>query len=249
MLRSENEIRGYRIAAKDGPVGKVKDFLFDEEHWTVRYMVADTGTWLPGRKVLISPITLGRPDWAEQLFPVRMTKDEIESMPELDSDAPVSREYEKHWFDRYGFPYYWGGVSAWGPAAAPTSLFTGRETQEAVEAPPEAAEGVLRSMKEVKGYHIEAQDGEIGHVDDFILDDESWAVRYVVIDTKNWLPGRKVLISPAWIENISWIDRDVWVDLEREIIKESPTYDPSQPINREYESRLYDYYGRPVYWT
>jgi hypothetical protein len=106
----------------------------------------------------------------------------------------------------------------------------------------------LRSTREVIGYHIQARDGEIGHVDDLIVDDELWYLRYLVIDTRNWLPGRKVLVAPAWAEQVSWIERKVYIDLKRETIKNSPEFDPSMPVNREYEVQLYDYYGRPRYW-
>jgi hypothetical protein len=106
----------------------------------------------------------------------------------------------------------------------------------------------LRSVKEVKGYHIQALDGEIGHVEDFVTDDENWVLRYMVVDTKNWLPGKMVLVHPDWITKVSWEDSKVFVDLSRETIKDSPEFDPAAPVNRAYEERLYDYYGRPKYW-
>ena len=250
MLRSTKELIGYKLAAKDGPIGSVNDFLFDEPHWTVRYMVADTGAWLPKHKVLISPISLGEPDWKSRLFPVRLTKSEIEQAPRLESDAPVSREFEARWFNQYGWPYYWGGASVWGGAAYPAALFAPPRAEG--EAPPvespEADTDLLRSVKEVTNYHIQAQDGDIGHVEEFILDDESWTLRDLVVDTRNWLPGRKVLVSPSWIETIEWAQRTVGVGLTREAVKDSPPYDPFAPVNREYEEGLYDYYGRPVYW-
>jgi hypothetical protein len=241
---------GYKLEAQDGPIGKVKDFLFDEAQWTVRWMVADTGKWLPKRKVLVSPITLGEPDWKTGLLPVRLTNSEIENSPALDSDAPVSRQYEQQWFDSYGWPHYWGGAGVWGAGFAPTALYT-RQAAERVETPqsqPEAGGDIVRSASEVRGYHIKARDGEIGHLEDLILDDETWTLRYLVVDTANWLPGRKVLVAPAWVESIRWADRLIAVGLTRDEVKNSPAYDPYTPVNREYEARLYDYYGRPVYW-
>jgi len=218
MLRSTRKMEGYKLAAADGAIGKVKDFLFDEAQWTVRWMVADTGEWLPKRKVLISPISLGEPDWNSKLFPVRLTKQEIEDAPGLESDAPVSREYETQWFNQYGWPYYWQGGGIWG------------------------------SIEEVSHYHIEAADGGIGHVEDFIVDDEPWTIRYIAVNTRNWLPGRKVLLPIETVKSIEWADQKVFLDVDRETVKNSPKYDPFAPINREYEVRLYDYYGRPVYW-
>jgi len=106
----------------------------------------------------------------------------------------------------------------------------------------------LRSADEVEGYHIAASDGEIGHVETFLIDDAAWAIRYMVVDTRNWLPGRKVLVSPAWIQGISWSQNEVTVDLTREQIKNSPPYHKGQPMNREQESVLFTHYGRPTYW-
>ncbi|MEJ2023797.1 MAG: PRC-barrel domain containing protein [Deltaproteobacteria bacterium] len=192
MLRSLKSLINYVLKAEDGEIGRCTDFLFDDEKWVTRYIVADTGKWLPGRKVLISPISLGEPDWSSRRFPVKMTRDEVESSPPLDADAPVSRK--------------------------------------------------------VTGYDIEALDGEIGPAEDFIVDDTSWVFRYMVVDTRKWLPGRKVLVSPEWIDTIIWAENHVKVDLTVNEVKESPKYDPSRPVNREYEVVLYDYYGRPQYW-
>lgn len=261
MLKSIKEIIGYTLEAKDGKIGKCKDFLFDDAGWTIRYMVADTGRWLVGRKVLISPIFLGEPNWSSMRFPVNMTRQEIENSPSLEENMPVSRSFETRWFDYFGFPYYWAGGGLWGAVAYPTAILgtdikkmqhqKDPKTDDVAENRSASVEeeNRLRSVKEVKGYHISAADGEIGHVEDFIVDEETWKLRYVVIDTRNWLPGgRNVLISPAWIEDVSWIDSTVRVDLPVEAIRNSPEFDPHQPVNREYEIRLYDYYGRPYYW-
>jgi len=248
MLRSTRKMEGYKLAAADGAIGKVKDFLFDEAQWTVRWMVADTGEWLPKRKVLISPISLGEPDWNSKLFPVRLTKQEIEDAPGLESDAPVSREYETQWFNQYGWPYYWQGGGIWGGSVYPATLYTREEKSASVQESPEAGPDVVRSIEEVSHYHIEAADGGIGHVEDFIVDDEPWTIRYMAVNTRNWLPGRKVLLPIETVKSIEWADQKVFLDVDRETVKNSPKYDPFAPINREYEVRLYDYYGRPVYW-
>ena len=248
MLRSVNEITGYVISVKDGEIGRCKDFLFDDEFWTVRYMVADTGKWLPGRKVLISPIALGEPDWLNRRFDVKMTKEEIESSPMLDEDAPVSRRYEKKYFTHYYWPYYWSGDSVWGaspyPPAAPVP--PPKEIEEESAEDPEKCH--LRSVKEVTGYHIRAEDGEVGHVEDFILDEETWTIRYTVVDTRNWLPGRKVLVSPQWIVSVDWVEKQVAVNLTTGAVKDSPEYDPLKPLDLEFEIVLHDYYGWPKYW-
>lgn len=245
MLRSVSELTGYVLLARDGEIGRCKDFLFDDRHWTIRYMVADTGKWLPGRRVLVSPLSLGAPDWEEHSFPVHMTKGQVKEAPPLAEDAPVSRRYESKLAAHHGHPLYWVGPGLWGPHSSPADLAKAKRT----EVPDAAGETAhLRSTKEVIGYHIAAADKDIGHVDDFIADDRAWALRYLVVDTRNWLPGKKVLVAPDWAESVSWTDRKVRVGLTADDVEESPEFDPSQPVNREYEERLYDYYGRPTWW-
>jgi hypothetical protein len=248
MLRSVKGLNNYVLEAKDGEIGRCKDFLFDERFWTIRYMVADTGKWLRGRKVLISPISLGEPDWGSRLFPVRLTKKRIEEAPGLDEDAPVNRQHEIHWTQHYGWPYYWEGTGVWGIAKYPNALFIQKELEEVSEDMSDELDSNLHSSIEVTGYYIQATDDNFGHVEDFILDDETWTIRYMVVDTRNLLTGRKVLVAPGWINSIDWAKSKVTVAMTREQVKNSPAYDPSAPVNREYEARLYDFYGRPKYW-
>jgi len=248
MLRSTRELTGYRLHANDGEIGRCKDFLFHDEEWVIRYMVADTGTWIPNRKVIISPLFLGEPDWASSRFPVHLTKDQIEEAPPLGEHEPVSRQHEGEMFRYYGYPYYWVGNALWGPGATPRQLRA--HAKEAGLDQDSGSEGDphLRSVDEVTGYHISAQDGDIGHVEEFVVDDETWILRYMVVDTRNWLPGRKVLLSPSWVDSLDWTEETASVAMTKEQIKASPEYDPRTPINRDYEARLYDFYGRPVYW-
>jgi len=247
MLRSVNEIINYVIEAEDGEIGRCKDFLFDDRHWAIRYMVVDTRKWLPGRKVLISPIALGDPDWKSGRFPVKLTCQQIEESPALDEDKPVSRQYETRWFDYFGWPYYWAGGGLWEADPYPAALYAKMRSEIALqEKKPE--ESHLRSAKEVTGYHIQASDGEVGHVEDFVMEERPWIIRYMVVDTRNLLPGRKVLVSPGWIDSVEWTSGKVGVKLTIDAVKEGPEYNPAEPINREYEIRLYDYYGRPRYW-
>lgn len=247
MLLSMREIKNYVLGAEDGEIGRCKDFLFDDAYWTVRYMVADTGKWLPGRKVLISPISLNKPDWASKRFAVRLTKKQIEDAPDLDLDAPVSRQYEIKWAKAYGYPIYWTGEDVWGPAETPEMLYDQRFPKGA-ENGLSANDEHLRSVEEVTGYHIQAIDGDIGHVEDFILDTATWTIRYMAADLLNWLPGRKVLVATEWLTAVGWEERKVAVDLTKAQIKDSPDYDPASPVNRDYEEKLYDFYGRPKYW-
>jgi hypothetical protein len=240
MLRSIESLVGYTLRARDGEIGQVHDFYFDDQTWIVRYLVADTGNWLVGRRVLISPFALRQPDWAGQAFPVNLTKEQVKASPPIDTDKPVSRQMEEELHLHYGWPPYWGaaeGLVAAQMMAQATEQAAGRE-----------GDPHLRSVREVSGYRIQARDGEIGHVEDFIAKDETWTIRYMVVDTRNWLPGKKVLVAPTWIDEVDWARESVHVGLLRETIQNSPEYDPSLPVNREYEVRLYDYYGRPKYW-
>ncbi len=238
MLRSVKNLKGYKISAQDGSIGKVVDLYFDDQAWIARYLIADTGRWLPGRKVLIPRAVLGRPDWDKNQFHVGLTKDRIEDGPSIKEDEPVSRQHEVELFQHLHVNPYWARV--------PGGVFVVKEalkTHDGSNGDPN-----LRSSQEVIGYHIEAADGEIGHVEDVIVDDDTWTIRYLVIDTKNLLPGKKVLVAPTWIKGISWSDSKVSVDLTSSQIKDSPEYEPGAPVNREFEQRLYDYYGRPHYW-
>jgi uncharacterized protein YrrD len=260
MLRTAKELIGYNIRALDDDVGHVDDFYFDDRSWVIRYLVVDTGGWLSGRKVLLSPLTVGQPDWAQQVLPVKLTKDQIENSPSIDLDKPVSRQHEMALHDYYGWAPYWTAMRQpmgaprpmpvrFGPLVPDTS--DGPDGQDVIERQEQRKSEYdphLRSMEEVIGYRIAARDGEIGHVETFILDDENWSIMYLVVDTGNWLPGKKVLVALAWVEAVHWLEELVLVDLEQETIKNSPEYDPEDPINREMEMVLYDYYGRPVYW-
>lgn len=247
MLRSVEVMTGFKLAAKDGEIGSCKDFLFDDELWKLRYMVAGTGNWLSGRRVLISPISLGTPNWEYKSFPVELTMAEIEDSPELDTDAPISRQFETQYYEYFNWPYYWQGGAAFDSIPFPAALAT-VPLEDADDRRDEIHGCHLRSTKEVISYRIEATDGDIGHVEDFLVDDEDWRIRYMIVDTRNWLPGRKVLISPDWISDISWSTSGVKVDMQKELVKESPEYKPDRPVDRDYEQRLHDFYRWPVYW-
>ncbi len=248
MLRSMNEMKGYTIAATDGEIGSVLTFYFDDEHWTVRYLVVDTGGWLGGRRVLISPIAIGRAEWLRHELAVNLTKDQIEGSPAIDLDKPVSRQHEVEYYNYYSWPYYWDGMYGWAGWTYPGALATAAPTDRTAVAEQERGDLHLRSSDEVIGYHIQATDEEIGHVEDFLVDDETWQIRYMVVDTSNWWFGKKVLIAPTWIAGVSWAEQKVSVDLLKEAVKDSPQWDPSVPVTQAYEQRLYDHYGRPTYW-
>jgi hypothetical protein len=230
------------VRTLDGDIGKVHEFYFGDLGWIIRYLVVDTGTWLPGRRVLLSPAALGQPDWKSRTFPVRLTRGQVEGSPSIDAAKPVSRQMESELHAYYGWPLYWSGMGT--VAAAPGFAAASKEQKDASE----WANPHLRSSREVIGYHIQANDGQIGHVEDLIADDEAWIIRYLVIDTRNWLPGKEVLVATEWAEDVDWTKRSVHIDLSRDTVKTGPAFDPSAPVNREYEIQLYDFYGRPKYW-
>jgi hypothetical protein len=249
MLRRTSHLTSaYVLKAEDGEIGRCKDFLFDDEKWAIRYMVADTGKWLPGRKVLLSPILLGRPDWATLSFPVDLTRRQIEESPPLDEHRPVSRRYEKKISKYYDMAYYWTGGAIWENFVSPSALRGAGRGEEETEQ-QQSDDVHLRSTKEVIGYHIEATDREVGHVEDFLVEDETWCIRYLLVDTGNWLPGHKVLLSPLWVVSADWKKRRVRVDVSDRQVKDSPAYDPKAPLERKYETRIFDHYGRRTYWS
>jgi sporulation protein YlmC with PRC-barrel domain len=245
MQHSISSMIGYAIRATDGDLGKVDEFYFDDETWAVRYMVVETGNWLSGRKVLISPIAYGRPELESRTISVNLTCAQVCSSPDIDTERPIYLQHEAELHEYYQWPWRGGYGGPFGTTPIPLSgddVFVGQEASvsERQDDPH------LRSTRQVTGYHIRATEGEIGHVDDFIMDDEIWPIRFLVVDTSVWLPGKKVLLSTQWIERVEWADSSVYFDLTRESIENSPKFDPSKAVGRDYEAYLYDHYGRPL---
>jgi hypothetical protein len=246
MLRRTDEMSGFKLSATDGDIGKTKDLLFDDQSWVIRYLVADTGGWLSGRKVLIPRAVLGEPDWSSRRFPVNLSKKQVEESPSIKTDEPVSRQHEVSLHKYLHIDPYWMRVPA--GAFAYTEGKTAIGEQEISES-TSSGDPHLRSCAEVSGYHIKAIDGEIGHVNNFIVDDENWLIRYLVVDPHNILPGKKVLVAVPWVNTINWTGKRVHVDLTKEQVERSPEFDTAVPVNRRVEEKLYDYYGRPSYWA
>jgi hypothetical protein len=266
MLRRLDDLEGHPIEATNGSIGQVTDFLFDDELWVVRYLVVQTGEWLSNRSVLISPISIGQPAWSYRTLRVPMTTDQIRNSPDVDTNKPVSRQYELEYFDYYGYrPHYWGNSGLWGTSNDPGALHSSignvgagveRHTVAEDRARPEHEverhrndDPHLRSANAVTRYHIEASDGGIGHVQGLLLDEDTWAIRYLIVDTSNWWLGHKVLIAPQWIQGVSWSERTVSTNLSREAIKGSPPYDSAGSLQRHEEVSLYDHYQRSGYWA
>lgn len=258
MFRRVEELYGMTLQAVDGDAGSIDDLYFDDEEWITRYLVVDTGGWLGGRQVLISPAVADLSQALEQgTLEVKLSQEQIENSPDIDLHKPVSRQQLVELDEYYGWPAYWGGSAMMGTATIgvyPAVVAGARATEEAAEEEEKVSEVYqgdphLRSTRVVAGYDIHATDGEIGHVEDFFVGQEDWSVRYMLVDTRDWLPGRRVLIASDWVERISWPELAVYVDLTKEEIKESPEYDPEEPIRRSYELRLYEHYKVPAYWA
>ncbi|WP_347552323.1 PRC-barrel domain-containing protein [Pseudalkalibacillus hwajinpoensis] len=250
MLVSESEVYRYSLDTSDGKKGSVKQFYFDDEHWAIRYLVVDTHKWLPGRKVLLSPISIERLNHVKETISVSLTSEEVKNSPDTDTEQPISRKHEMEINRHFSWPYYWVGTGAWGGGMYPRPFMAEDMVEEESPLQPSdnEEESHLRSTKEVSGYHIQAIDGEIGHVEDFIFDEETWKLRYFVVDTKNWLPGKQVLVSTHWISDIHWQDRTVHVDIPQEAIRNSPEFRLNEPISRRFEENLHLHYGKRGYW-
>jgi uncharacterized protein YrrD len=230
MLRSIKNLEGYGIGGTDGVLGHVKDLYFDDDTWTVRYFVADTGGWLSHRKVLIAPFPVGKPSASKRVLPVSLTREQVKDSPHIDPDEPLSRQREMEYLGYYGTPVYWGSK--------------GYSDQ-----PVPSAESKLRSCQAVMSFDVHASDGDIGHVQDMLVDDESWAIRYLVVNTSTWWLGHNVLIASQWIDSVSWLDAKVSVDVTRQAVNNSPPYIHAAPLERQQEAGLYDHYGRRSYWA
>ena len=248
MFTNNKNLKGLTIRATDGELGTVDDCYFDDETWAVRYLTVETGGWLGGRPVLISPYSITQVDWQVKRLDVSLTKKQVENSPNIDTHKPVSRQHEAEYLGYYGYPFYWGGPYIWGEAYNPANVAVSAADLQADRCAGESADSHLRSTDAVTGYHIEGTDGEIGHVDRFIIDEEDWAIRYIEVATKNWWPGKKALLSPAWVEKVSWERSRVRVALTQESIKNCPEYTDGMAISREYENKLYFHYGWPPYW-
>lgn len=249
MLISLNEILGYKLEAIDGKIGKTKDFLFDDSEWIIRYLVVDTGNWLVDSEVIISPFSINKTSWVSKELRTDLTKDKIENSPKLESSNPVSKQYENEIIKYYGWPAYYGALGTGiNPASLPPTMEdnTLKKLNVMIR---EREDPNLRSADEVIGYNISAIDGEIGHVEDFIVDTENWEILYLVIDTRNIFPGgKKVLCAIDWINTIDFIESKVKIEHTKNEIENSPEFNPSDAVNRKYEERIYDFYGRPKYW-
>jgi hypothetical protein len=258
MLWNASALTGYVIAASDGELGTVRDLLLEDVGWAIRWLVVDTGNWLPGRKVILPLSALGKPDRATRHFPVKLTMRQVKNSPDVDMGLPVSRRVETDLYDYYGWDPYWRSGSL--PTSATPFVVRPRLPDAltgalpgtlpgtlTAEAAPAAVDLTLRSLATLTGADISALDGEIGHVEDFLVEEAGWRIRYIAVDTQNWWPGETVLISPRSARTIDWTKRLVHLDVDRQKVKDSPPYDPAVTVDGAYNEAFLTYYG--IHWV
>jgi uncharacterized protein YrrD len=250
MLHRVKKLDGCRILATDGAIGSVDEVYFDDEQWVVRYLVVGTGGWLSGRSVLISPYAVKFIDWDARAIAVHLTRDQVQHSPDIDTDKPVSRQQEAEYLRYYGYPQYWPYAAYWAWGAIPLvvppdpKVRADAEVHRLADAEQAGADAHLRSSKAVLGYHIQASDDLIGHVADFLFDENTWAIRYLIVDTHNWLPGKQVLIAPERIRAVSWAERTCTATLTRQEIEASPEYDAHGQPSQGSERALHEHSSR-----
>jgi hypothetical protein len=266
MLHSMTDLENCTIGATDGFIGHVKDLYFDDDAWVIRYLIVETGEWLSRRRVLISPFSINQPNWQEKILPAAITQDQVKHSPNIDTDKPVSRQHEIGYLGYCGYPYYWGGGGLWGASLYPSMMLSGLgyggtsrdyRREQAQKAQTDAEMDAerhqdddphLRSGNAVLKYHVHATDGDIGHVQGLLIDEKTWSIRYMIVDTSNWWLGHEVLIAPEWISDMNWAASKVTVDLTRQAVKDSPAYDSATLLDRGEETDIYKHYGRDAYW-
>ncbi len=266
MLFAVTGLLGCPVEGRDGRVGKVKDFLFDDRNWKIRWMAVDTGDWLPGRRILIHPSAIAPLDLSmppDRRLPmmsgaempvvsIGLTKQQIEASPEAREDEPLSQQMQDRVYDHYGWDRYWGdtyfGPDAIDPLSKPIRADAATRPAAAMGTPLGGdADPHLRSVAEVNGYHVHATDGDIGHVENFLADDANWDIRYLVIATRNWLPGKHVQLAPYAVREIDWAERRIDVNVTREQVKSSPDWDPIALADEIAQQQYHRHFGWPGY--
>jgi sporulation protein YlmC with PRC-barrel domain len=251
MLLVGSALKGYAIEASDGRIGSIDDLLFDDTTWKIRWLVVDTGTWLTGRKVLLHPSAVQTVDHDDQRLQVTLTRKQVEDSPDILADWPVSRRMQSSLYGYYGWDPLWNGsyFGAAGMASpiSPPPIYEGASLRDDGDLMTEEGDPHLRSLAEVDGYYIHATDGDLGHVENLLMEDSTWDIRYLIVDTRNWWPGQKVLVSPFAVLDIDWPERKIDLNISRDRIKGSPPWDPTVMIDQYYEKRLHSHYGWPGY--
>jgi uncharacterized protein YrrD len=241
-LIKDSDFIGCEVHASDGDIGRVSDIYFDDETWTVRYFVVKTGAWLFGRRVLVS-LSAVKEDMDDCIH-TTLTREQVKRAPDADTEKPISRRYELEYAQHFGWPPYWRGAGLWGPGPRPGSVRHGQEIEEPMEVEEDLEASRLRSLKEIIEYCVMGKDDEIGHVDDFLVDDESWKIQYVVVDCGKWFKDRLVLMAPAWMSDIHWPNRSISTPLTREQAKAAPRYKRGMDLSEEFLQQNAETFGK-----
>ena len=231
MLQNIKALTGHKLAAFDGPIGHVKDFYFDDATWFVRYVVVDTGDWMPGRLVLLAPHALGRWDSERKVLCVNLTRHQIEHSPSIERHQPVSRQFEIDYYRYYGWPAYWEGAAMWGLVCFPAVLPPSKDAIEALQPirHPHRADPHLRSTNAVLGYAVAGRDGPIGELRGFMLDDKSWAIRELAVEAGPWYAGKEIFVLPDQVRGISYEDSAIQVSLTQDEIRRTVAHHVANP--------------------
>lgn len=246
-------LKKFDICTLDKKMAPVLDLVFDDDSFVIRYLVTRGGAWLAKEKTLLSPFLTRNVDIGKRRINLNETYEKLESFPRVEDHQTVSREMEQKYADHAFTPYYWYGGLIWGAYASPYDTDSAKNSTGDIKNTNtelrEMDKNHLRSVNEITGYGVIAKDGEVGDISDVVVDEHDWSVRYFVVNTGSWLLGRQFLVSPEWIDSVDWASSNITFDVTKDKIKESPEYKPSEAINRAYEVRLFDYYGRPTYWS
>lgn len=249
MFNSTSLVTAAQVKAVDGDIGPVEDALFDDRHGVIRYLVVDAGTWLAERDVLISPYSIKQPLGRDGVIHVALTRRLVRTSPALDIDRPVSREQEQEFLRHYHYPAYWDGGGLWALGGTPYPSVARVSTVDRGSASDYPADMQLHSVEQLLGYEVQATGQGIGQVQDLVFDEDSWQIRYLVVDTHGGgTGGHTVLISRLWVERIDWARQLIHTTLTREQVRGSPVYEDIASIHRDYEIRLHANYHRPGYW-
>ncbi len=261
MLYSAATIKKLKIQTSDGAYADIEDIYFDDISWSIRYFVADIGTWLSARLVLVSPEAIRRYSEESKTFQTNLTRQQIIDSPAFDSEKTVSRQHEENLRQFYGWSPYWfasrdiyplAGIYMYPLYGASLSHEGGwREDQ----LPPTVAGDVqtrvdqdkeqevhLRSFNEVLNYSLRAIDGDIGELDDLLIESETWRITHIIADARKWWPGGQFVIDRGLVQDISWNDRNIVVSMTRDEVKDAPPYDRDRGISHSDEIILSHYY-------
>lgn len=260
MLRKLHSLKSFVVNGRNGKLGTVDDFYFDQKQFVVRYLVIDTGNWLKHEETLISTHAIDDIDFENREIHVSLSSEQLEESPSIEKNSPISKTKEKALIEYFGWPDYWKKTHSSDSEFIHAGITERKKLlnfktieKEAAKQKSEIVETNLRSLEEVRGYKIHAKDDKFGHLEDlFVEEEDSWIIRYLLIDTRNILEGKSVLIAPDWIESISWFNKEIFVSKDKKEIEDSPEYEEPKEaksyIDKSYEELLYDHYDEKKYW-